>query len=99
MKPTLADHVTLSHEVMFQEVDGEAVLLDLASENYFGLDNVGTRIWQLLQEHGSLRTVFDIMTKEYEVEPERLEADLINHVDQLAEAGLVIFGSQHAATP
>ena len=42
--------ITISPEVMSQEVSGETVLLDLQSESYFGLDEVGTRIWQLLQE-------------------------------------------------
>ncbi len=99
MTPTLADHVTISHEVLFQELDGEAVLLDLASESYFGLDDVGTRIWQLLQEHGSLRKVFDTMLDEYDVEPERLEQDLLKHIGELADAGLVVYGERLATAP
>jgi hypothetical protein len=58
MQPRLADQITVSPEVLFQEVGGEAVLLDLKSESYFGLDDVGMRIWQLLQEQGSLRAPF-----------------------------------------
>jgi len=99
MKPALTDNVTISHEVLFQEVGGEAVLLDLASESYFGLDDVGTRIWQLLQEHSSLRRVLEIMLHEYEVEPARLEEDLLKHVGELADAGLVIYGERYAAAP
>jgi hypothetical protein len=38
--------VVPSPEVLVQELEGEAVLLNLASERYFGLDDVGTRIWQ-----------------------------------------------------
>ena len=41
---------TVSKDVLFQEVAGETVLLDLNSESYFGLDEVGTRIWTLLNE-------------------------------------------------
>ncbi len=89
-KPTLADAVSPSPEVLFQEVGGEAVLLDLASESYFGLNDVGTRIWQLLQEDGSdLRRVHQRMLEEYDVEPARLEADLLQHLAELAAAGLV----------
>ena len=98
MTPKLNHHVTISREVLFQELDGEAVLLDLASESYFGLDSVGTRIWQLLQEHGSLRTILDTMLDEYDVEPARLEEDLLKHVGDLADAGLVIYGDRLAAT-
>ena len=86
---TLADKVSPSPEVLFQEVGGEAVLLDLASESYFGLDDVGTRIWQLLQDGGDLRGVHQRMLDEYDVEPARLEADLLQHLAELADAGLV----------
>lgn len=99
MKPTLADNVVVSPEVLVQEVGGEAVLLDLASESYFGLDDVGTRIWQLLQAHGSLRTVFDRMLSEYEVEPARLEEDLLTHIGELADAGLVTVSEEHGPAP
>ena len=42
--------LSVSTEVIAQEVSGETVLLDLKSEQYFSLDVVGTRIWQLLNE-------------------------------------------------
>jgi hypothetical protein len=42
--------IKISPDVLFQEVSGETVLLDLESEHYFGLDAVGTRIWGLIGE-------------------------------------------------
>lgn len=86
---TLADRVIPSDEVLIQEMGGEAVLLDLASERYFGLDPVGTRIWALLGEHPSLQAVADIIINEYDAPPERIHTDLLALVGQLAEAGLV----------
>jgi len=99
MQPRLADQITVSPEVLFQEVGGEAVLLDLASESYFGLDDVGMRIWQLLQKQGSLSVVSERMLAEYDVEPARLEEDLLRHVGELAAAGLVTLGEGHAPAP
>ena len=86
---TLTQHATRSDDVLFQEVGGEAVLLDLASEQYFGLDPVGTRIWQLLGQHASLQTVFDTLCDEYDADQDRIRADLITLVEQLASAGLI----------
>lgn len=97
MQPTFVDRISVSPEVLFQEVGGEAVLLDLKSESYFGLDDVGMRIWQLIQEHGSLRAVFDRMLSEYDVEPTLLQEDLLMHVGELAAAGLVNVGVGDAA--
>lgn len=86
---TLAQHARRSDEALFQEVGGEAVLLDLASERYFGLDGVGTRIWTLLDDHNSLQAVADVLCDEYDAAPERIRADLLTLVGQLADVGLV----------
>jgi hypothetical protein len=75
--------------VLFQEIDGETVLLDLKSEAYFGLDATATRIWQLLQDQYDLPELFRIMAAEFEVDPEELKTDLIRHLEELEEAGLI----------
>jgi hypothetical protein len=81
--------VTISKEALSQEVNGETVILDLKSESYFGLDEVGTRIWQLLQEHGDLQQTFDAMLDEFDVDEEQLHQDLNELVGKLEEAGLI----------
>jgi len=82
-------HAQRSDDVLVQEVGGEAVLLDLSSEKYFGLDPVGTRIWALLGEYSHLQSVHDRLCAEYDAEPDRIAADLLALVGKLAEAGLV----------
>ena len=86
---SLQQKFTISSEVLSQEVDGETVILDLESESYFGLDEVGTRIWQLLNEGSNLQTVFDILLGEYDVDEKQLEKDIQDHVALLVEAGLI----------
>ena len=86
---TMDQRATPSSEALFQEVGGEAVLLDLASERYFGLDPVGTRIWTLLGEDSRLQSVHERLCAEYDAEPDRIAADLLALVGKLAEAGLV----------
>ena len=81
--------VTLSPDVISQEVSGETVLLDLESENYFGLDEVGTRVWQLIQVSGDLENVFNTLLDEYEVSPERLQQDLDKLLTEINGLGLV----------
>ena len=78
-----------SRDVLFQEVGGETVLLDLASEQYFGLDAVGTRVWQLLNEGLGQGETVDTLLDEYEVERERLEADVRELLASLLDAGLI----------
>ncbi len=85
----LTQTISISPDVISQEVSGETVILDLNTENYFGLDEVGTRIWQLIEETGNLQAVFDQMLAEYEVEEDQLLEDMDALVQQVAEIGLV----------
>ena len=81
--------VTLSPDVISQEVSGETVLLDLNSEHYFGLDEVGTRIWQLIDSSGNLQEIYDTMLNEYEVEADQLFEDMAQLLGDIEKAGLV----------
>lgn len=82
---------TINNEnVVSRELEGEAVILNLESGVYFGLNEVGTRIWALIQQHGSLRKVLDAALQEYEVAPQVLENDLLQLIEQLQARGLVI---------
>ena len=91
----LKQTVTLSEDALFQEVSGETVILDMASETYFGLDAVGTRVWQLIQEKTALQPVFDTLLQEYEVEPDILERDLADLLASLEEAGLIALAAEY----
>lgn len=89
----LEQRVRLSSEVLFQEVGGEAVLLDLRSESYFGLNEVGARVWQLLQERSDPKAVLDALSAEYEVDEGTLANDLVELITDMADAGLVTLRS------
>jgi len=86
---TLQDVLTLSPDVVFRDLDGEAVLLNLETGTYFGLNEVGTRMWNLIQQYGALQRVFESMQEEYEVAPAVLEQDLLHLVGQLCAKGLL----------
>jgi len=81
--------ITFADTVFAQEVDGEMVLLDMNSENYFGLDAVGTDIWQAIQEKETLQAVLEVLLEQYDVEEEVLKRDLLAFVGKLEESGLV----------
>ena len=81
--------VSIPKGVVYRELEGEMVLLDLDTGIYFGLDPVGTRMWNLLAEHRATEKVVEAMLGEYEVEEPRLRGDLEDLVRKLAEKGLV----------
>jgi hypothetical protein len=65
------------------------VLLDLESGVYFGLDEVGTRVWTLLLERGTPAAVCDALREEFEVDPGVLAGDVLRLVGELQQNGLV----------
>ena len=85
--------IEISSEVLTQEVGGETVILDLKTESYFGLDEVGTRIWQLLQEQEGIQTITAAMLNEYDVEEDQLEKDIQSLLTQLDNAGIITLNS------
>lgn len=81
--------VRVSPQVISQEISGETVILDLDSEYYFGLDAVGTRIWQLIRESADLHTIYTILLDEYEVDEARLRSDLEALIADACARGLL----------
>ncbi|MFO1433614.1 MAG: PqqD family protein [Candidatus Competibacteraceae bacterium] len=82
--------LSLSSKVLFQEIDGEAVLLDFAGERYYRLDTVATRIWQLLEQHSELEAIVQMLCAEFDVDEAVLRQDVDNFINSLAGAGLIL---------
>ena len=81
--------LTAPEYVMFRELDGEAVLLNLQNEMYYGLDEVGTRMWTLLTTSDSVQAAIDTMLEEFDVTPETLKKDVAKMIKELQEHGLL----------
>jgi hypothetical protein len=89
MEITLGMRVSVPADVLVQELQGESVLLNVRSGRYFGLDEVGTRMWSALTTAESLQAACEALLAEYDVDAERLQKDLQALVEKLAEHGLV----------
>lgn len=75
--------------VLAREVGGEMVLLDVDLGTYYGLNEVGTRVWALLVEGENFGKVEERLLAEFEVDRPTLEADLRGLLRDLAEHGLI----------
>lgn len=86
----LIDRFTVSDDVVAREVGGEMVLLDLNSGQYFGLDSVGGRIWEMLSERPhTLKELCDLIEAEFDAPRERIEADLMALANELRDQELI----------
>lgn len=87
---TLNDKLEASPDVVARVVGGETMLLDLASGTYFGLDDIGGRIWELLEDGATLAQICDAIWQDYNVERNDLERDVLKLAAELAEKQLVV---------
>jgi len=64
-------------------------MLNLDNERYYGLDDVGSRMYSVLTSSESIEAAYELLVREYKVEGELLRSDLLMLVDKLLEQGLV----------
>lgn len=83
------EQITVPSDVLHQQLGEETVLLHLGTENYYGLDEVGSRVWQLLREHRTVDPIVAALLREYEVDETTLRNDLERLLDELADLGLI----------
>ncbi|MBS1522330.1 MAG: PqqD family protein [Bacteroidetes bacterium] len=81
--------VKISDNVLFQQINNECVLLDMDSEQYFGLDDVGARMWQVLSENGDTEQAVTLLLLEYDIDEITLRKDLFNLISELGNVKLV----------
>jgi hypothetical protein len=81
--------VSVPEGVLIRNLEGESVVLNLKTEMYFGLDEVGTRMWTLLSDAGNVQAAYDSLAAEYDVEPAQLRTDIERLIGELVEHGLL----------
>ena len=89
MSRHFSSRATTSPDVLLRIIGDEAVILNLKSELYLGLDPIGTRIWTVLQGSPSIQAAHASLLDEFEVEPERLRQDIDRFLDQMLAQGLI----------
>jgi Coenzyme PQQ synthesis protein D (PqqD) len=81
--------VAVAEDVVSCDLLEETAILNMKNSVYYGLDPVGTRIWNLIQQPITIQEILDVLLAEYDVEPERCQADLYELIEQLIDNQLV----------
>ncbi len=89
MSPAVSNQIQFSNDVLFQTIFDEAVILSIADGHYFGLNDLATRIWQLLAEHGDSERVISTIMEEYDVDESMLRRDYIAFLAELERRGFI----------
>lgn len=92
---TLNSTIYIPQNVVFQQLDGEAIVLNLTTGQTCNLDDIGARMWELLSAYTAIEPAYLALLEEFDVQPGRLKADLIELVDNLAANDLLSFQPAH----
>ena len=84
------ERAAIPQHVLVRILDSESVLLNLETEQYFGLDETGTRMWQLVTTLPSIDSAYRELLAEFDVEPELLRTNLTELLGRLVENGLLL---------
>ena len=95
---SFAERASVPTHVLVRFLDKESVLLNLETERYFGLDETGTRMWQLVTTSPSVDAAFQQLHEEFDVDAQLLRMNLSELLDRLAENGLLLFHSADVGT-
>ena len=86
---SLADRLVVPQHVLVRFMDRESVLLNLETERYFGLDEMGTRMWQVVTAAPNVETALQQLQDEYDTTPETLQSHLTELLGRLVDNGLL----------
>ncbi|HEX9763771.1 MAG TPA: PqqD family protein [Candidatus Acidoferrales bacterium] len=89
MTPLPRGRVRPARDVVFRELGGEMVLLNLKSGVYYGLNESGTQMWTLLVELKDPGRVVEALEREYAASRDQLEGDLRELLGTLRAKGLI----------
>ena len=89
MSISFSDRVKIPDDVLISKLQEESVILNLDSERYYGLDDVGTRFLAVLTTSESIEAAYETLAREYDVDSQILRQDLLELVQSLVDQGLI----------
>jgi hypothetical protein len=79
----------MNEDVVWRDLDGEIIILNLATGFYYGLEGSANDMWRVLNDVGSTEGVVDALAAEFDVGRDRLAKDVNDLVRRLAEKSIV----------
>ena len=95
---SFAERASVPSHVLVRFLEGESVLLNIETERYFGLDETGTRMWQVVTAAPSIEVAFQQLFEEFDVDAQLLRMNLSDLLDRLVENGLLSLHSADVGT-
>lgn len=77
-------------EIIDSQIDDEVVMMNVEKGSYYGLNNIGSAIWEALEEPKSINELVDKFTEEYDVSVEDCKTDITLFIENMVKANTLI---------
>lgn len=86
---TIKNIVAQATDLVMSEVDDEIMLMSVDSGKYYGMDEIGSRIWQLIRQPIAISSLCDLLAEEFEVDDLTCQRDVLTFLNELSGEGLI----------
>jgi hypothetical protein len=86
----LNTEIKRGEDYVFNEVDGELVMMNIETGSYASMNETGKSIWEALEENKSVESVLNTLTEEYDISLETAQKDVVPFLDQLIEQKIIV---------
>jgi hypothetical protein len=91
MKEIHDDAVIRRHpDLVFSKVDDEVVMMSIKNGEYYGLDNIGSRVWEIIEKPVTFKELIDLLRYEFEIDDKKCRSDVIEFIEALINKELVV---------
>ncbi|MFW5656028.1 MAG: lasso peptide biosynthesis PqqD family chaperone [Bacteroidota bacterium] len=88
-KLTISSTVQRNPDMLFNQLDGEVIMLSIENSEYYGMDAIGSRIWELMEKPIAVDVLVDSLIQEYDVEKAQCTTDVIEYLEELKKKNLI----------
>ena len=82
-------YVKRNNDVFANEIDGEVVMMNIQTGKYYGLDEVGSRIWEMMEYKIQVKNIIEQLQMEYDVSEKQCKTDVLNLLNDLKSNQLI----------
>lgn len=90
MNPLLDTCLVRNPDLVAAEVDGETVMISIEKGEYYGLNAVGSRIWELLEAPSTINDLCDQLLEEFDIDVEQCRAEVLTFASELLEQDVIM---------
>lgn len=89
MKISLDSTISQIDDIVASDIDNEKVMMSIEKGEYFGLEPIGSRIWELLAEPVKVSAIIDALLPNFDIDRQTCAQDVLTFLEELHTAGIV----------